>query len=229
MSSLKEKEILVVDDSPEVRKLARKMLENDGAVVREATSVEEGLKFVSSNRPHLVLLDLQFPTETGFTFLLHRKASTAWQEIPTIVLSGSNDKTSVVRAISLGATDYLLKPFRTSLLLQKVRKALRLSTFQTKQFPPGNRPKLHITIQAEIEKINEAGFTLGATAKFGADEVIQIESDGLKEFGGDMVITKSSSRPASYNGNGRYTNKILFSGVGEEFTKNVRRSLKKAS
>jgi DNA-binding response OmpR family regulator len=227
MSSLNEKEILVIDDAPDIRLLARRILEGDGAVVRESESVEDGLMQASVTQPHLILLDLEFPGESGFEFLSARKAHAEWRDVPTIVLSGNRDRTSIVKSISLGATDYLLKPFRATLLLQKVRKALRLATFQTYTFPDGARPAAHVSVPAEVSRLSEVGFRIDSSAKLEPDELLRIECEQLATLGVEQAMIKTSTRPAQYNGDGRYCNTAMFTGVGEEFTKELRQKLKK--
>ena len=227
MSSLNDKEILVVDDAADFRLMARKILETDGAKVVCAESVAEALDVLTKAPPQLILLDLNFPQSSGFQFLTERLASSTWKNIPTIVLSGLRDRDSVMRAISLGANDYVLKPFRASILLQKVRKSLMLATFQTFRFQEDQRPMLQGKVGAELRKASEVGFRLECPVKLDVDAIVDIESELLNALGAKGVITKTSNRPGTYSGTGRHTFEILFSGVGEEFTKSIRRALKR--
>jgi DNA-binding response OmpR family regulator len=206
----------------------RKILEGDGAVVREAESVEQGMMQASVMQPHLILLDLEFPTESGFSFLGARRAHAEWTNVPTIVLSGHRDRTTVVKAVSLGASDYLLKPFRATLLLQKVRKALLVSTFQSHRFAEGEAPAARVVVSAETRRVSEVGFLLEAAAKLEPDCLVEVESEQLRGLGIGRTMLKTCTKPALYDGSGRYTNEILFTGVGEEFTKELRQKLKKA-
>jgi CheY-like chemotaxis protein len=229
MASLKEKQILLIDDAPEIRVTARKILEAEGAVVREAESVEEGMGQTMMLQPHLILLDLQFATESGFAFLSARKAHSEWREIPTVVLSGTRDKTAVVKAFELGATDYLVKPFRAGMLLQKVSKALSLSGLPKVQFSEGSRPLAQISLPAGVSFLSEAGFALDSSVKFEPDQVLRVDCDLLRNYGVGEAMIKTSTRPATYSGPSRYEQRALFTGVGEEFTKELRRKLKKAA
>jgi CheY-like chemotaxis protein len=228
MAFLLGKEILLIEDAPEIRTTARKILEAEGAVVREAQSVEEGMQQASLVQPHLILLDLQFATESGFAFLSARKVHSEWREIPTIVLSGTRDRTAVVKAYELGATDYIVKPFRTGVLLQKVGKALSLSGLPKVEFPAGARPSARICLSAGVSRLSEVGFRLDSSVKFDPDQVIRVECDLLRSLGAGEALIKTSTRPAQYSGPSRYEQAALFTGVGEEFTKELRRKLKRS-
>src|SRR5690349_19564738 len=102
MSSMSGKEILIVEDAQDVRLLVRRVLESEGARVVEADSVDAGLSMAEKETPHLVILDLELPGQNGFDFLNARKEHPKVKDIPTIILSGKKDKTSVVQAIGLG-------------------------------------------------------------------------------------------------------------------------------
>ena len=229
MSRLKEKEILIVDDANDIRLLSRKVLENDGAHVREASSVQEAYAQLAEAPPSLILLDLGFTVEPDGFALLEKRMGTSWQQIPVIVFTGRNDKNSVVRAARLGASDYLLKPFKATMLLQKVRKALLLAEFQSYVFPEKERPMVQVVVPAVIQKMSEAGFALDTSAKLGKDKSVHIESDVLKALNVTRAMIKTSNRPAAYSGPNRYTNEILFTGIGAEFSTKLRRALKKAA
>lgn len=114
MASLKGKDILIIDDAPEARLLARKILEVDGAQVSEAGGVDTGIELARKNVPHLIIVDLEMPVRSGFEFLTLRAADPLFQAIPTLVLSGKKDRASIQRAIAFGANDYILKPFRAT-------------------------------------------------------------------------------------------------------------------
>lgn len=225
MSSLKDKDILIIDDAEDVRLLARKILENDGARVHEAADVGEGIRAAHTLQPHLILIDLRFPDGSGFDFLSARKADPQLNLAPAIVLSGANDRNSVTQAVVLGATDYLIKPFRATLLLQKVRKALCVSSFEGFTFPAGQGPEVTISVPAVIHQLDESGFQLESSAKLQADELVEVDSDLLRSMGAQGTLTKVATRPPEYAGPGRTLSRMLFTGVGEVFMKKIRKAV----
>lgn len=226
MSSLTGKSVLVIDDADDVRLLARRILETDGATVHEAASVAEGIQRAEEAQPHLIFTDLGFPGSDGFFLLEQRRTSSSLLGIPTIVLSGMNDRETIVRAISLGATDYLLKPFRATLLLQKARKHLRVASFGSHDLPKGQRPMVNVSVPGEIIYLNESGIQVEAAVKLASDQLVEIESQFLTDAGVENVLLKSGSRPAHYVAPGRHASQILYTGVGEDFARKLRKSIK---
>jgi PleD family two-component response regulator len=129
------KTVLMIDDSPEALLLAKKIIESEGITFFEASNVADGIRSIEENSPHLVLTDLKMPEQDGFEFLRLRRTRADLSAIPVLVLSGMNDHDSVHKAISLGALDYIIKPFRAGLLIQKVRKALQSASFPLPRSP----------------------------------------------------------------------------------------------
>jgi two-component system KDP operon response regulator KdpE len=116
------KEILVVDDELQIRRLLRLCLERSGFSVSEAESGREGLYMFTGAKPDLVLLDLGLPDMDGRELL---GAIRARGDTPVIVLSVRDAEAEVMELLDLGADDYLTKPFGTGELLARVRVALR--------------------------------------------------------------------------------------------------------
>jgi two-component system response regulator AtoC len=102
--------ILVVDDEPSIRKVLQTLLEVDGYKVETAASGKEALERVGSGeRPDLIILDVLMPEIDGIETL--RQLMQIDRSLSVIMLSCSNEVTTVVEAIRLGAMDYLTKPF----------------------------------------------------------------------------------------------------------------------
>lgn len=222
MASLKGKEILIVDDAADARLLARKILEVDGATVTEAESAEEGLATTKTLVPHLILIDLDMPGKNGFDFLEARSADPLFRGIPTLVLSGLKDKGSVQRAVSLGADDYILKPFRATLVLQKVRKVLRLGSFQTRKVVPGAGAIAVFSIPTEIARMNETGCVVECPVKFGPDEGVMIQSDLLKELGLGEAKMRTRKMKGQYLEAGQYSTEINFVALERDVANRIR-------
>ena len=226
MASLQGKEILVIDDEKITRFLARKILESEGARVLEAESIERGLELAQSNVPHLIITDLNFPDSSGFDLLKDRLTSRQMKSIPTIVLSGQTDKESVMRALSLGADDYVLKPLRTLRLLQKVQKSLKTAGIYSFRFSPESRPSARISLAAEILKLNEAGFEIETSLKLAANHPIHVTAQILDTLDCTQTPTRSTSVMGQYVSDGRYINHVTLVGLGEQLAKAVRTRIK---
>src|ERR1700680_14068 len=109
MAAVKEK-ILVVDDEPSIRKYLQTLLEVDGYDVETVPGGKEALEKVGAGlRPHFIILDVLMPEMDGLETL--RQFMQIDRTLNVIMLSCSNEVTTVVEAIRLGALDYLTKPF----------------------------------------------------------------------------------------------------------------------
>jgi two-component system, cell cycle response regulator len=122
--------VLVIDDSPLARQVMVAALRALGHTTREAADGERGLAHVrpspSAVEPavDVVILDLLMPVLDGFATLERLKADPATAHVPVIVVSGVEDRESLVRCIELGATDHLTKPFDRHVLRARVASAL---------------------------------------------------------------------------------------------------------
>jgi len=101
--------ILFVEDEPTLQKLVGGFLEKEGYQVISALDGEAGLKLVKKMKPDLILLDLILPRKDGFTVLEEIKKSEATKNIPVIILTNLEGSGDVEKALSLGATTYLVK------------------------------------------------------------------------------------------------------------------------
>lgn len=226
MSSLSGKEILVIDDAPEMRLIVRKVLEGDGAKVIEAESVAVGLNLAKTSIPHLIISDLIMPDETGFDLLEKCRRSEVLRAVPVLVLSGKKDAPSIYRAISLGASDYLLKPFRSTLLLQKVKKQLRSTSFRSFTFPKKERPQVFATVSAQLLMVNESGFILASPFRLGGEQDVKIKSPFLERLNISDVRTRTTTLSGRFSGPSRYTSELNFIGLSNEVAKSIRSLLK---
>jgi len=114
--------ILVVDDELEIRRALRTGLGYQGYDVQAVASGEEALERMAAWRPDVVLLDLGLPGADGFEVLSRMRRLGRSAVIVVSVMPGEKDK---VRALDLGADDYVTKPFGMDELLARIRAVLR--------------------------------------------------------------------------------------------------------
>jgi putative two-component system response regulator len=117
--------ILSVDDDPIILNSIMSTLKQDYAV-RAFTSGETALRFLEKNTADLILLDYHMPKMTGFDVLKILQSSSSMKTVPVIFLTGSMDGEDEVKALEMGAIDYLLKPIKPEILLTRVRLQLEL-------------------------------------------------------------------------------------------------------
>jgi len=114
--------VLLIDDDATILQLLKLFLENEGYHVWAAQSGLEGLETASQVLPDLAIVDVMMPVMDGFE-TCRRLRELGLQSI--LVMSHRHDERSVVRALELGADDYLRKPFEVPVLLAKMRTLLR--------------------------------------------------------------------------------------------------------
>ena len=117
--------VLVVDDDPSIRHSLERELHERGYTTIAASDGVEGIRAFDTHAPDLVLTDLSMPRADGFELItaIRAKART-----PIIVLSVRGDDADKIRALDLGADDFVTKPFSVAELLARVRAQLRRTT-----------------------------------------------------------------------------------------------------
>ncbi len=118
-----KKRILAVDDAAITLSRIVEILQDDYEVVT-ANSGARALRYLENAKPDLVLLDIRMAPVDGFEMLRSMRAMKGRSDIPVIMLTGMEDRKSVLESAKLGICDYVLKPFVAEDLLKRVRQAL---------------------------------------------------------------------------------------------------------
>ena len=118
--------ILVVDDEGDSLSLLKSILAAEGYDVRSADSGRLALGSLTDWLPELILLDIRMPDMDGFEVLCRLKALERSRNIPIIFISGANELEERVKGLTLGAVDYICKPFQREELLARVRTHVEL-------------------------------------------------------------------------------------------------------
>ncbi|HVW31169.1 MAG TPA: response regulator transcription factor [Acidimicrobiia bacterium] len=126
-------QILIVEDDDRIRETTRILLEDEGYVVHEAVTGEEGLALLESTAPDCVLLDLLLPGRDGFDIC---RSMRRMSQVPVIMLTARTDTYDVVAGLEAGADDYVTKPFEPKELAARIRAQVRRSRVR----PPDAEP-----------------------------------------------------------------------------------------
>jgi two-component system cell cycle response regulator len=193
--------VLVVDDSTAIRRILRRALEGAGHRVVEASNGREALEACRTERPDLVLLDVDMPVMDGLSTLREMKMDPTLLQVPVLFLTARTGGEDLARGLDLGAHDYLRKPCDPVELQARVAGALRLAAQEqalrrrtaeldeistTDQLTGiGNRRRLEA-------RIAELGSTLGPSTGLG---VVLLDVDHFKAVNdteghpiGDVVL-----------------------------------------
>ncbi len=123
--------ILVIDDSPTNLKIIIEVL-RPFYDVYPVTSGARAFEYLEKKTPGLILLDVEMPEMDGYEVMSRLKGDPRWASVPVIFLTAQNDREKEELALSMGAADYVLKPFVAPILLHKVHHHMELQTYRKK-------------------------------------------------------------------------------------------------
>lgn len=127
--------ILVVDDEPDSAANVRYLLEKSGFVVSVVFSAEEAFRFLITNLPDIILLDVVLPDIPGTEFCKAIKQDKRYVAIPVILISGLRTSDEELRlGFSCGAADYISRPFKNNELVARLRNTLSTTRENEDQF-----------------------------------------------------------------------------------------------
>ncbi len=149
--------VLVIDDEPPIRKLLRMGLGTQGYEILEAPNGKIALDLMAGD-PDLIILDLGLPDIQGHELLRMLRARN--ERVPIVVLSSRGDEAGKVRALDLGADDYVTKPFGMDELLARMRAALRHQLQVHGERPVFRAGDLSVDLVRRIVKVGEQDIKL---------------------------------------------------------------------
>ncbi len=114
--------ILIVDDDREIVAAIAKLLETEGYVVKKAYDGMQALEIMTEEKIYLVLLDIMMPNLDGLSATMRIREK---KNVPIILLSAKSEDSDKILGLSMGADDYITKPFSPSELVARVKSQLR--------------------------------------------------------------------------------------------------------
>jgi CheY-like chemotaxis protein len=128
MAKVAGKKVLVVDDEKFVRELIKIKLGRCGLAVLEATNGLEAIEMARSLKPDIILMDVMMPKMNGFEACEKLTSHPDTARIPIVMLTARGEQTNLEKGLSLGATDYMSKPFSPQKLAELVINILQRSS-----------------------------------------------------------------------------------------------------
>lgn len=114
--------ILVVEDDPVMLKLLEHTLQKEGYEVSVNTDFKSAIAALEHFNPDLIITDIIMPSASGFEIISLIKSN--GKEIPVLVISAIDEEATVYETLSLGANDFIVKPFTSVELLERIKKLL---------------------------------------------------------------------------------------------------------
>lgn len=117
--------VLVADDHPEMRQNVTRLLRLEGFEVFSASNGRLALESIRKDGPFtLILLDINMPEMDGLTVLENLRTEEKTSRLPVILITGNADASSIHRGKTLGAQDYLIKPYKIAELMTRIDRCL---------------------------------------------------------------------------------------------------------
>jgi len=116
--------VLVVDDSVTVRKVTTRLLERHGMEVRTAKDGVDAMEILQEYRPDVMLLDIEMPRMDGFEVATQMRHDSKLKDVPIIMITSRTGDKHKERAMAIGVTDYMGKPFQEEKLLGSINNIM---------------------------------------------------------------------------------------------------------
>jgi len=191
--------VMMVDDEELVTELIQAYLDSAGYKrFISTTEPRTALELMLRERPQVVLLDINMPGMSGFHIMEAMRADASLQHIPVIVLTAINDPDTKLKALSLGASDFLGKPVDESELVLRLRNTLAAKAYQDylayydRVTGLANRQRFMSELERALRDAYAEG-RMGALLEFGLDRFKQI-NEALGPASGDHVIREAGRR-----------------------------------
>jgi len=191
--------VMIVDDEEFVIELIHGFLESAGYKRFISTSDSpKAIDLMQRERPQVVLLDINMPQMNGFQILEAMRSDPALQHIPAIVLTSADDPETKLKALGLGASDFLRKPVDFSELVLRLRNTLAAKAYQDylayydRATGLANRQRFMNELERALRDSQEDS-CMGAVLEFDLDRFKQI-NEALGPAAGDRVIEEAGRR-----------------------------------
>ena len=131
--------VLVIDDSPTIVALLKRMLQQNQLVVLEAFDAESGIEIARKEVPDLIFLDIVLPGMDGFACLRTLRREPATKPVPVIMISGNQQATEQFYVQRIGADDFMKKPFSRAEVFMRIEALLDAENIPRHGSKPGTR------------------------------------------------------------------------------------------
>lgn len=163
---MERKQIVVVEDEPQIAEVLKAYLEREGMAVRVCGTLGEAHEALAGSSPDVLLLDITLPDGSGLDLL--RNVSLPSARVPTILLSARSEEADRIVGLELGADDYVTKPFSPREVVARVRSLLRRTGEEAARAAadkPGRRTRVgELEIDHNFHEVRMGGVATTLTA-----------------------------------------------------------------
>lgn len=212
--------IVLVDDNPLSLKRCEALLQPYGYEVLSFTGAEEALQVLTTHPVNLALIDLAMPIHSGYDLMTAMKA----KKVPTkiIVVSGKNKDEDVRKALSLGAQDYIMKPFDDEFFVSKVNLALQKESSVHFAAAVSETPST-LTLAVPQISVSEVGFYFESQFPLPKGMKLDFKSKALEEMNlQDRPLRVTTATPIQRGNETVYRIYVSFAGLNQAQLTEVR-------
>lgn len=218
----KNKTILIVDDDPDIRIYLRKILEGMGHEVFAAENPKEAEKIISTQYPHMVLLDINLDNENGLNFVAQIRMIDPYRKIKIVIISSTTNKKAIEVSQKIGTDGYLVKPINNNILLTTMKKLIPEMDLKTVCHIKEIDTLMMVKCFGQLHKISETSAILRSKIKFTEKIKLSLKGNFLKKYElerAQFVVNKPSKDVVP----GVYDTEIQLIGLKESDLKEIRK------
>lgn len=233
--SLKGKEILVIDDDTQYQFFIKNILANIGLTVVQAISYDDAIEKLNESVPHLVITDIKLNNDkSGIDIQRYLKDHHKFRKVPVFVISADANRETIFQSLALGASEYILKPVISKMLIQKIRRIfmdykspevqfLNADGKYKEEFQVAFENDFDVEMETDINlrAINELSCILQGPVKFAKGTVIEFENDLINKMGGEGLGYRSIENSRT-TGAGSFSTRFSLIGIEERTAQKIR-------
>lgn len=184
--------VLIVEDNPSDAKILSFLLEKNNYITHVAYEVHQAADILQKFKIDLILLDWMLPNISGLDLLKSIKQNQLIHKTPVIIVSSRNELKDVKKAISSGATDYIIKPIDPLILDSKLNRILKkeVDWLPIPLLADGEDNQSTIKLPAMLTRLSEVGFEIKSDASLSLGMSIEIHVRFLQELNISSVVGK---------------------------------------
>src|SRR3990167_2885929 len=154
--------ILIIEDEKAIRQIVRYALNNTTYILLEAENCREAEKLIADFTPQMILLDWMLPGKSGIEFVKQLKENSITRYIPVIMLTAKTEEDYKIKALEIGADDYITKPFSPRELIARIKTVSRRGPLVTPEDKIQIKD-LYLNICTQEVYVNNHKISLSAT------------------------------------------------------------------
>jgi DNA-binding response OmpR family regulator len=218
--------ILVVDDDPDILKMAESILVSAGHTVFVAEDALRAIDWLNNITFDLLLSDANMPQYSGFDLINTVRNNPKYKDLSIAMLTGLRERKDVERALKMGVDDYIVKPLDPMLLIQKInslfekRPAQKYAEVHLSPSQGKASMKRHIT----VETISELGIQITTEEPVRIGQVLELNAEIFKTLdiqAPPLKVQRTEIDPRT----GLYRSQLIFLGAREAMLQKIRRWL----